>query len=239
VASCFFLNGLSYTAVIAGLLMMRLPTFQRPVVRTSFWEHTADGFSYVWNHRRLRIILLLFAVVGVFGWSYAVLLPAFAIDLLKVEQEGYGVMLSANGLGALAGALTVATVGARINRRLLVFGGLAVFSGMLVLLSIAQSYWLVLACLTGAGWGMLLFFATTNTLLQTTASDEMRGRVMGIWALVFGGITPLGGLLAGALSQSLGLRLTVAMGALICATTGLLVWLRVVRRKEQVLRNAN
>lgn len=239
VASCFFLNGLSYTAVIAGLLMMRLPTFQRPVVRTSFWEHTADGFSYVWNHRRLRIILLLFAVVGVFGWSYAVLLPAFAIDLLKVEQEGYGVMLSANGLGALAGALTVATVGARINRRLLVFGGLAVFSGMLVLLSIAQSYWLVLACLTGAGWGMLLFFATTNTLLQTTASDEMRGRVMGIWALVFGGITPLGGLLAGALSQSLGLRLTVTMGALICATTGLLVWLRVVRRKEQVLRNAN
>lgn len=228
-AMCFFLNGLSFIAVIGGLLMMRLPKFVPQAHSGSALEHAMEGFSYVWSQWRLRTILILFAMVGIFGWSYAVMMPAFARDILHVNERGYGMLLSANGLGALLGALTVASVGQRANRRLLVLGGLWVFSAMLLLIALTKSYSLALLFLGVAGWGMLLFFSTINSLLQTGSSDAMRGRVMGIWALVFGGMTPLGGLEAGTFSNVFGLQGAIAFGALICAISGIVV-LFVVRR---------
>ncbi len=235
IGMCFFLNGLSFVAVIAGLWLMRLPRFVPPPRNSSAWAHAAEGFSYVWHHGRMRTLLILFAVVGVFGWSYSVLMPAFARDVLKVGQARYGMLLGANGIGALLGALTVASVGAHMNRRVLVLGGLGFFSAMLLLLAWVQSYYTALVLLALAGWGMLLFFSTTNTLLQTSASDEMRGRVMGIWTLVFGGTTPLGGLEAGTLSHYLGVRWAVTIGAIVCAAAGLVVWLIVRQRPSQKL----
>ena len=228
-AWCFLLNGLSFIAVIAGLLMMRLPKFVPPAERTSTGRHMLEGLVYVAKHRRVRILLLLFGVVGVFGWSYAVLLPAYARDLLQVDERGYGALLSANGLGALLGALTVATYGSRVRPRLMILGGLWVFSAMLLLFAVVRWYPLVLACLAVGGWGMLLYMATTNTLIQSSVSDGMRGRVMGIWALVFGGMMPVGALESGLLSQAVGVPWTVALGALVCAGAGLVTWL-VVRR---------
>ncbi|HSU54572.1 MAG TPA: MFS transporter [Candidatus Dormibacteraeota bacterium] len=224
IATCFLLNGLSFLAVIASLLLMRLPIFVPPRRPASAWAHAAEGFSYVWHHRRMRTLLILFAFVGVFGWSYSVLMPALARDVLGVGQGRYGVLLSANGIGALLGALTVATVGSHVNRRVLVLGGLWFFSAMLLMLAWVHNYYLALLLLALAGWGMLLFFSTTNTLLQTSASDEMRGRVMGIWTLVFGGTTPLGGLEAGTLSHYLGVRWAVTVGALVCAVAACVVW---------------
>jgi MFS family permease len=156
-------------------------------------------------------------------------MPAFATDALKTGAGGYGALLSANGIGALLGALTVASVGHRVSRRFLVFGGLWIFSAMLLLLSFVQNFYLALLFLAVGGWGMLLFFSTTNTLLQISASDEMRGRVMGIWALVFGGMMPIGGLEAGSLSHWFGVRWTVAIGAIVCALAAG-VTLLIVRR---------
>jgi MFS family permease len=230
IQACFFLNGLSFLAVIGSLLLMRLGPFVRRPHSGSTWVHALEGFSYVWGHWRMRTILILFAIVGIFGWSYSVMLPAFAKDVLGAGAREYGMLLSANGLGALAGALTVASFGHRISRRVLILGGLWVFSAMLFLLALIKSYYLALICLAIGGWGMLLFFSTTNTLLQTSASDEMRGRVMGIWALVFGGMTPLGGLEAGTVSHSAGIRWTIATGAVVCAAAGVVV-LFIVRRK--------
>jgi MFS family permease len=229
-AWCFFLNGLSFLAVIAGLWWMRLPRFVPPPPAASAWDHVVEGFVYVWHHRRLRTILILFAVVGIFGWSYSVLMPAFAQDVLHIRQAQYGVLLSANGVGALLGALTVASVGSRVSRRLLVLGGLWVFSAMLLLLAVIENYYLALLFLAVGGWGMLLFFATINTLLQTSSSDEMRGRIMGIWALVFGGMTPIGGLEAGTLSHYLGVRWAVAIGAVVCALAAFVVRLNIRQR---------
>ena len=224
---CFLLNGLSFLAVIAGLLMMRLPKFVPPADPASTGRHVLEGFSYVMGHRRLRILLLLFGVVGVFGWSYAVLLPAYATDILHVGESGYGALLSANGLGALLGALTVATYGSRVRPRLMILGGLWLFSVMLALLAVVRWFPLVLGCLAVGGWGMLLYFSTTNTLIQTSVSDAMRGRVMGIWALVFGGMMPAGGIESGLLSQAVGVPWTIAVGASVCAGAGLVTWLAV------------
>jgi MFS family permease len=229
IAWCFFLNGLSFIAVLAGLMMMRLPRFVPPAEPRSTGRHMLEGFAYVAGNRRVRTLLLLLAVVGLFGWSYSVLLPAYAADILHVGERGYGALLSANGVGALLGALTVATYGSRVRPRRLIFGGLWVFSAMLVMLAVVRWFPLVLACLAVGGWGMLLYFSTCNTMVQSSVSDAMRGRVMGIWALVFGGMMPLGGLESGLLSQAVGVPWTVALGALVCAGTGLVMWL-VVRR---------
>jgi MFS family permease len=224
IAWCFFLNGLSFLAVIVGLFMMRLPKFVPPAEPRSTGKHVREGFAYVWEHRRVRTLLVLLAAAGTFGWSYSVLLPAYAADILRVGERGYGALLSANGAGALLGALTVATFGSRIRPRVMILGGLWVFSATLLLLAVVRWFPLVLLCLAVSGWGMLLYFATTNTLVQTDVSDAMRGRVMGIWALVFGGTIPLGGLESGLLSHLVGIPWTVAVGALICGGAGLVAF---------------
>jgi MFS family permease len=221
---CFLLNGLSFIAVIAGLLMMRLPRFVPPAEPPSTGRHVLEGFAYVAGHRRVRRLLLFLGVVGIFGWSYSVLLPAYAADILHVGEGGYGALLSANGVGALLGALTVATYGSRMRPRWMILGGVWLFSAMLVLLAVVRWFPLVLACLAVGGWGMLLFFSTANTLIQTSVSDAIRGRVMGIWALVFGGLMLLGGLESGVLAQAVGVPWTISAGALICAGAGLVAW---------------
>ena len=230
---CFLLNGLSFIAVIAGLLMMRLPRFIPPPEPHSTGRHVLEGFAYVAGHRRVRTLLLLFSVVGIFGWSYSVLLPAYATEILHVGEGGYGGLLSANGFGALLGALTVATWGTRVRPRIMILGGLWLFSAMLLLLAVVRWYPLVLLCLAVGGWGMLLYFSTTSTLIQISVSDAMRGRVMGIWALVFGGMLPVGGIESGFLSHAVGVPWTIAAGALVCAGAGLVTWWA-VRRNPSV-----
>jgi MFS family permease len=231
VAMCFFLNGLSFVAVIAGLLMMRLPPFQRPAHAVSAGEHAWKGVVYSIRHQRVRTILLLFLAVGVFGWSYVVLMPAFARDVLGRGANGYGILMSASGTGAFIGALIVATYGHLFTPRKLALGGVWLFSAGMLALSFTKSFPLALLFLFAAGFGMLLFFSTSNTVLQTIVPDEMRGRVMGVWSLVFGAMIPLGSLEAGAVAHWLGTPFALAFGAIICAVSAL-VTLFVIRRRE-------
>ena len=225
--ACFAFNGLSFIGLLAALAMMRLPKFVLPARPESNWQHALEGFSYVLKHRRVRTLLLLFSIVGVFGWSYSVLMPAFASDILHVGSREYGMLLSANGIGALLGALTVATYGERLSLRLLIFGGLGLFSVMLLLLALTRSYSWALLFLAVSGWGMLLYFSTTNTLIQLSVADGIRGRVMGIWALVFGGMMPVGGMEAGAASHWLGVPAAVGLGAGVCGAAALVTWVYV------------
>jgi len=231
VAMCFFLNGLSFIAVIAGLLMMRLPPFEAKVHVASAGEHAWNGIMYSMKHPRVRMILVLFLAVGVFGWSYAVLMPAFARDVLGRGANGYGIVMSASGLGALVGALIVATYGHLFTPRRLALGGVWLFSAALFAVSFTKSFVPALALLFVGGFGMLLFFATSNTVLQTIVPDEMRGRVMGVWSLVFGAMIPLGSLEAGSLAHFLGTAFALAFGAIICAASAL-VTLFVIQRRE-------
>ena len=232
-AACFLLNGLSFLAVIAGLALMRLP--QNPGGAQpggSVREHATSGLRYAWSNIRVRTILILFAFVGVFGWSYAVLMPSFARDVLGMSAGGYGSLMSASGIGALCGALTIASAGHRYPPRRLAFTGIWLFSAMLVLCAFTRNFYVAMAFLACAGYGMMLFFSTANTVLQTSVPDEMRGRVMGIWALIFGAIVPLGSLEAGALADWIGTRPTVAFGGIVCALAGI-VTLNSIHRRER------
>lgn len=231
VTMCFFLNGVTFIAVIAGLLMMRLPPFHRPTHLPSAGEHAWNGIVYSVQHQRVRTILLLFLAVGVFGWSYAVLMPAFAKDVLGRGPNGYGLLMSASGTGALAGALIVATWGHVLTPRKLALGGLWLFSVALLVFSLMRNFYAALVFLFIAGFGMLLFFSTSNTVLQTIVPDEMRGRVMGVWALVFGAMIPLGSVEAGAVAHWFGTPFALAFGAIVCALSAL-VTLIVIRRRE-------
>ena len=231
IAMCFFLDGISFVAVISGLLMMRLPKRKSPASKTGAIGQALEGFRYVWNHPRPLTILSLFAVVGIFGWSYSVLMPAFAHDVLHLKAQGYGMLMAASGVGALLAALTVATAGHSFPSRALALGGVWIFSAGLALFAFNRNLYVALALLALSGFGIVLYFSTSNTVLQTIVPDEMRGRVMGIWTLVFGGMMPLGSLQAGLMADVIGTPATIAIGALICALAAV-VTLEVVRKRE-------
>lgn len=237
VATCLFINAFSFLGAIGALALMRFPP-HIPVPRSASADsHALEGLRYVRNHPRVLTIMSLFAIVGIFGWSYSVLLPAYARDLLRVNADGYGTLLSAAGLGALAGALTVAAVGAKFPVRWFALGGVWIFTAMLLVFAFARNFHLALATQALTSFGMMLFLSTSNTTLQQIVPDQMRGRVMGIWSLVFGTAVPLGGLQAGFLGHWIGIRWTIAAGAFICGLAAL-VTLFVVRRREAALRAA-
>jgi MFS family permease len=216
---------------------MRLPEHRHVESESSALGEALEGFRYVWNHRRVFTILSLFAVVGVFGWSYSVLMPAFAHDILHLGANGYGMLMAGSGAGALAAALTVASTGHILPTRVMALGGIGIFSGSLALFAFNRNLYFATILLAIVGFGIVLYFSTSNTVLQSIVPDEMRGRVMGIWTLIFGGMIPLGSLQAGLMADFIGTSATMATGALICALAAL-VTLNVVRRREAQLATA-
>jgi len=221
IAMCFFVDGISFIAVIAGLLAMRLAPHRAPVRRESVFEGAIGGFRHVWNTPRLLRIFFLFGTVGIFGWSYGVLMPAIAKDTLRVNEASYGLLLAANGVGALCGALAVASSSHAVSPRTLAFGGIWIFSAAIACFAYTRLLWPAMFFLAVSGFGLLLFFSSANSAVQTSVHDEMRGRVMGIWALAFGGAVPIGGLEAGTLAHYFGAPATIAFGAAVCALAAL------------------
>jgi MFS family permease len=214
---------------------MRLPKKEARIVSDAGPIGQAlEGFRYVWTHRRVLTILSLFTVVGIFGWSYSVLMPAFARDVLHLGANGYGLLMAGSGVGALLAALTVASAGHMLPTRAMALGGVWIFSVALILFAYTRNLYVCIGLLALVGFGVVLYFSTSNTVLQSIVPDEMRGRVMGIWALIFGGMIPLGSLEAGLMADMLGTPATMAIGALICALAAF-VTLSVIRRREAQL----
>jgi MFS family permease len=228
-AACFFLNALSFVAVIGGYLLMNVPRKTAPA-KDARAAHPLSGVKYALTNRRVRTILALFGVIGIFGWSYVVLMPAFARDVLGMGPNGYGVLMSASGIGALVGALGVATYGDRIAPRNMALGGIWMFSASVIALALTSNFVLALVLLFVSGLGMLLFFSTSNTVLQTIVPDSMRGRIMGVWSLIFGAMIPIGSPESGAVADWLGTRYSLAFGAIICAIAGLVALIAIRRR---------
>lgn len=227
IATCFFINGLSFVAVIIGYFMMRLPAAARTNgPHESIGSATMTAVRHVVHHRTLRAVLALVSVVSLFGLPYSVLMPVFARDVLHVGATGYGYLLAANGAGAFLGAMTLAMLGDYPQKRRLVFGGLFGFSAMIFAFTFSRSAWLSAVLLICAGWFQIVFFATANTLVQLRSPDELRGRIMGMYSLCFVGLSPFGSLLTGAAAKWMSASVAIAIGAVICVVAGLItMWL--------------
>jgi MFS family permease len=225
VAACFYADSASFLAVIGSLLMLRYHEPAPDPKRLSNWQMLKQGFAYVRATHAVRILLFLLAATCVFGWSYVALIPAYARDVLGLKEVGYGALLAANGAGALVGALYVAGRGDRRRPRRQVFGGLWLFSVALAAFALVHQPWLSGVTLALSGAGLITFLSTANTQIQLIVPDALRGRVMGVWGLVFGGGLPLGSFLLGALAQKLGVPAALALGAAACLVVSVVVFL--------------
>ncbi len=210
---CFALNGLSFLAVLAALLAMHLPPLTYKPQTESLAIQVAAGLRYTWRSKPIRTIIMLLGVSSLFGLSYATLMPAYAVDVLHVGETGLGWLSTAVGLGALAGSLTLVSAGRLRRKGLLMTAGSLLFLGALIAFAMSRSLLLSMACLAVAGFGWVTQNATSNTLVQTLVTDELRGRVMGAYTLMFFGTSPFGSLLAGSLAQALGPTTAVLIGA--------------------------
>src|SRR6266576_2910241 len=227
IAWCYFLNGLSYIAVITGLLLMRLPYNPSPPRTTSAWTGFREVLAYMRTDRRLRVLMMLTALLSVFGFPYISMMPVFARDVLNRGATGYGALTSSIGIGAVIGALGIALASARIRARgrLMLIGGTA-FGILLILFSGSRVLALSMVLLALAGCAMIVNNAITNTLIQTTAPDHLRGRVMGFYSFVFVGMAPFGAFLFGVVAEHVGVPATIAAGGVIVTiTVGIARWL--------------
>jgi MFS family permease len=213
---CFFANAVSYIAVIAGLLMMRVPPRSYRASTASPLAHVMEGFRFVRHTAPIRAILLLLGLVSLVAMPYTVLMPVFADRILHGGARGLGILMGATGVGALLGGLTLATrTGVRGLGRWITLscGGLG---ASLILFSLSRSFWLSATLLLPVGFCMMLQMSSSNTLIQAMVPDHLRGRVMAVYSMMFMGMAPFGALFGGALADRLGAQLTVSMGAVAC-----------------------
>ncbi len=226
---CFFANGVSYLAVIAGLLLMKIQATARTSLKTSPLEHLKEGFQFVSRSAPIRALLLLLGLVSMTGMPYVVLMPIFAAKILHGGGEQFassigshdlgavrlGILMGASGVGALFGALTLAVrTGVKgLNRWVALC--CAGFGVSLALFAFCTSFWVSVLLLLPVGYFIMLQMASSNTLIQVMVPDELRGRTMAVYSMMFMGMAPVGALLGGALSDRLGAQLTVAIGGVI------------------------
>jgi MFS family permease len=223
---CFLLNGLSYLAVIAGLLMMKLPHRHRQPTETGALRDAIAGFHFVTRTAPVRALLLLVGVVSFAGMPYAVLMPVFAATILHGGARGLGLLMGASGLGALGGALTLASRSGVRGLGRWVATSASGFGIALILFSVSRTFWLSVVLLVPVGASMMGQMASSNTLIQAMVPDALRGRVMAVYSMMFMGMAPFGALFAGSLAEHLGAPRTVALGGLVCVAASLIFTLR-------------
>jgi MFS family permease len=230
---CFLIDGISYIAVIASLLMMRLPAAAIARKVTSTFTDMKVGWTYVSEFLPVRTILLLFAIVSLMGMPFVVLMPIFAAKVLNGGPHTLGFLMGAMGVGALISALSLA---ARRNVRGLVRMiplAAAVFGLGLIGFGLSRVFWLSMATVLIAGMGMMQGMAASNTIIQTLVPEDKRGRVMSYYTMAFVGMAPFGSLLAGSLAHAIGAPWTVFMNGAVVMLGAAWFWtqLPAVRRE--------
>jgi predicted MFS family arabinose efflux permease len=215
----------SYIAVIAGLLAMRLGPLRRSVTEAPPLEHIAEGFRYVRETAPIRALLLLIGLVSLVAVPYSVLMPIFADKVLHGGSRALGLLMGATGIGALLGALTLATRHGVHGLGRWVGISAVSFGASLILFSMSRWLALSLILLVPVGYSVMLQMSSTNTLIQSMVPDDLRGRAMSAYTMMFMGMMPLGSLLTGALAQRIGAPWTVALGG-IGAIIGAALFLR-------------
>ncbi|HEY3210180.1 MAG TPA: MFS transporter [Actinomycetota bacterium] len=231
VGICFLVNAGSYVAVIAGLLMMRASELQRAKITMRQRGQLRAGLRYVWRTRQLRIPLLLMAVVGAIAYNFSVVLPLMVRFAFHAGAGAFGVLFSVMGAGAVVGGLAVAAWG-KATRRLLAAAAIAM-GVFLLLAALAPSLGFELVAMLPIGMASTAFIAMSNSLLQLGATPEMRGRVMGLFAVVFLGTTPIGGPLIGWIAEQFGPRSAMGVAAGVTAAAGAITLLFLRRARPR------
>ncbi|MBA3895005.1 MAG: MFS transporter [Gemmatimonadales bacterium] len=214
-AACFYLNAASYLAVLVGLVLMRV---ERPATPSKVRAFGAlkEGFGYIFGNPWPRALVTIIASFSIFGYSFVPLMPVFARDVLGLDADGYGALVSAIGLGAAVGAIGMAAGGGRTRSGRLLIGTFALFGLLLAAGAFAPDFWSALTLFTAAGCLMAVNGIQANTMLQLQAPDRLRGRVMGFYSFVVLGMAPIGAFQAGWVSEHFGVRTAYALGGAAC-----------------------
>ena len=223
---CFLVDGVSYIAVIASLLMMRISHEQLQHAGTTMVEQLREGWTYVAQSVPIRSILLLFALLSLMGWPFMVLMPIFAAQVLHGGPHTLGFLMGAVGVGSLASALALVLRRSVRGLTKMIPIAATVFGVGLIAFGFSKSLWLSLPMMLVTGFGMMQGLTTSNTILQTLVDEKMRGRVMSYYTMAFVGMAPFGSLMAGALAHVIGAPRTVIVSGVACILGGLVFWTR-------------
>lgn len=220
--ACFFLNGVSFFAVVVALLAMNIPERKRESETLSFIQGLRDGYRYTFGFAAIRYIILLLGLISLMGMPYLVLMPIFARDILHGGPHTLGFLMGASGVGALIGAIYLAS-----RKTVLGLGRLMVISSGtfgigLIVFSFSNYIQLSLCMMLLTGFGMIVHMASSNTILQTIVDEDKRGRIMSFYAMAFMGMAPFGSLLAGSLASKIGAPTTLTISGLACVVGSLL-----------------
>ena len=235
---CFFLNGVSFLAVIIALLAMRLPAVERKPSTESPWRSLLQGFRFAMSDLPIRSALLLLSWLSLLGLQYSVFLPVFADEILHGGPRGLGLLMSSAGVGAVLGALHFA---ARTEFTGLArwIAGTATTCGIgLIIFSESRVFWLSMVVLFVVGFSATVQMAATNTIIQSRVPDELRGRIMAVYAMMFMGVQPIGSLLAGGVAKRIGVRYTLGLFGLLVLAGSLVFLFRVVMKLRRPVEAA-
>lgn len=213
---CFAANSISYVAVITGLLLMRVPRFEPPPTRKSALENMLEGFRFVKQTGPIKTLLLLLGLVSLVGMPYAVLMPIFADQILHGGARGLGLLMGATGVGALVGALILAAKQGLRGLGKWVATTSMCFGVALIAFSWSRTFWLSMLLLVPVGFMLMVQMASSNTLIQSMVPDQLRGRVMAVYSMMFMGMAPFGAFFAGAIAHNIGAPWTITIGGVAC-----------------------
>ncbi|MBP7146737.1 MAG: MFS transporter [Acidobacteria bacterium] len=217
---CFALNAVTYAAVIGSLFAMRLPKRAQRHGREGAVRRLSRGLAYAWHTPHVRALLSLTAVSSIFGMSYNAFVPAFAGEVLHRDARGLGVLMGSIGVGAMLGALLMAARQG-IHGLARTLGAMAVlFGAAITTFGLSRTFGLSCAAVAVVGFSMVVQLAGTNTLLQSLVPDDMRGRLMSFYTVVFVGFAPIGSLLQGRLAAAIGVQHAVVIGGAITMLAG-------------------
>lgn len=231
---CFLIDGFSYMAVIVSLIAMHVSASVAPRQTKRVFQELADGWRYVTRSVAIRSILLLLALVSLLGMPYTVLMPVFAARVLHGGPHTLGTLMACIGVGALAGALALATRRTVLGLGKVIVVSAVMFGAALVGFGFSKFLWLSMLLLLMTGFGMMRHMASSNTILQTILEDEKRGRVMAFYAMSFAGMSPFGSLLAGIVAAKIGAPETVIISGCLCIAGALLFARELPRLREWI-----
>lgn len=233
-AICFFVNSISFGAVVISLLFIKLhPVERKPKKNSNVLEEIKDGLKYIYHKDILLYTILIMAIVGTFAPNFNVLVPVFAEQILNQNEAGFGILMSFMGVGSFLGSMFIATSSKKGPKKFIIFIAPLIVGFFLIVIGFTNVFLVTGIFLAITGFFFITFSSSANSTLQLNSSNEYRGRVMSVYTLVFAGSTPFGNLYAGLITEGFDARVGfAACGAIIII---LMIPLFIYKRKRDIL----